>query len=278
MNEKLTQINFNYLNPSNNVVACYPSEFCLSGPYRLVPVHCLCSETKSYCLKMLSVDGCLKLCYHESKCCWRELLAYQPWILNHLLGGRRDDERKRTKSKNQINARIYFRLKKENSRRKIEFSQKLFWVGNLIKEKIELRGTLETSREVLTFYKFISKSDSPLDERTLSGHTITWINLWARCAKSRQIKIIWFLLLNNFFLFERKSKKSFPIKFSFHLLKREFAKRDDIQLKVKWRRVQSNQLSCYPTYLKWNYVLRALRRVFIAVLRRFLVVSTFSLW
>lgn len=68
-NENLTQINFNYLNPSNSAVACYPLAFCLSDPYQYVPSRCSCSAMILCCSKTLSDVDCLKLYYHESVCC-----------------------------------------------------------------------------------------------------------------------------------------------------------------------------------------------------------------
>lgn len=43
-----------------------------------------CSVMRLYCSTMWLRVDCLKLCYHESTCCWWESLACRLWRWNHL--------------------------------------------------------------------------------------------------------------------------------------------------------------------------------------------------
>lgn len=85
---KRTQINFNYPNPSNNAAACCPLKFCLF----CLSQRCWCPKMKLCCSMMWSDDDCLKLCYHESKCCSLGSPDSRLWKLNHLLGLKKKGE------------------------------------------------------------------------------------------------------------------------------------------------------------------------------------------
>lgn len=165
--KNLTQINFNYLNPSNSAVACYPSAFCLFDPYHCVPFHCSCSATILYCSKTLSDDDYLKLYYHESVCCLLGLPACRQWILNHLLG--REREKEKWKIKSTANKKF---VKWENW-----ISPIMFRGWNLITgRKIELwiiLGPLERSKKSLPF----ARKPFMLTKANLPGRTVTWFNL-----------------------------------------------------------------------------------------------------
>lgn len=134
--EYLTQINFNYLNPSNSAAACYPSSFCLSDPCR----GCWCSARILCYLKTLSGGGCLKLCYHELGCCWWESPAFRPWISSHLLG--REMEKETWNFSNQISAaeKVFC-----SSKSKLNL-ENVFEEGKFDKRKIELRVFLSDQK------------------------------------------------------------------------------------------------------------------------------------